>query len=175
MNKINHFLFSFSLTLLFVEPDFIGLVKATLFSLVFGVLIDLDHLFNKKAPWYLKRTWIQEPMGLLVIGIPLAFLLSLVDKSLFPLVLVPYGSHILLDYLCIFEARPLAPFFDIRKKEGWGIFVPDDLFHRSENSRRWVMRVKSKGIKGVSENYFTVFNLIFLVSVIVYKIVFFLK
>lgn len=166
MNKINHFLFSLSLSLPFVEPGPAGLAMAALFSLVFGVLVDLDHMLNKDAPWYLKRTWIQEPTGLLLVGLPLALLLGMIDKSFIPLVLVPYGSHILLDYLCIFEARPLAPFLDVRKREGLGIFVPDDPLHKSENSRRWAVRAKAMGVRGVSENYFTLFSLALLAFVL---------
>jgi len=170
MNKLNHFVFAFALCLLLLDVSPRNVFLSALFSLVFGVLVDYDHVINKEAPWYHKRTWIQEPLGLLLIGAPLAWLLSLVDRALLVLVLAPYASHILLDYLCVFEACPLAPFSEVRKKEGWGIFVPDDLFSKSENAKRWARRVKEKGIRGISENYFTPFNLAFLTLVVLFKL-----
>jgi len=142
-----------------------------LFSLIFGILIDYDHKFNKKAPWYHKRTWIQEPFGFLIIGLPLSFILGKIDKIFFILVLIPYASHIFLDYLCIFETYPLAPFLKIKKKEGLGIFIPDNLFIKSENTQKWARRVREKNIKGISENYFTLFNLIFLIIVVFVKLI----
>lgn len=170
MNSYNHFLFSLSLCLLLLPPTPANAVLAVLFSLVFGVLIDLDHVVNKRAPWYHKRTWLQEPLGLIIVGLPLALVLSLViEERLALLILVPYSSHILLDYLCVFEARPLAPFLSLKKKEGWGLFIPDDPFVKTENSKRWARRVREKGIRGISENYFTVFNLLLLVLVIVVR------
>lgn len=78
-----------------------------------------------------------------MVGLPLAFILSRIDKAFFILVSIPYLSHILLDYLCVFEARPLAPLFRIKKKEGLGIFIPDDLY-KSVNSKRWKERAKAK-------------------------------
>ncbi len=170
MNKVNHFIFALNLCLLFLELNVLNLAYIAIFSLTFGVLLDLDHKFNKKAPWYHRRTWIQEPLGFIFIGLPLARLLSLIDKSFFILVSIPYLSHILLDYICIFETYPLAPFLKVRKKEGIGIFIPDDLFVKSENSEKWIKRVKSKSINGVSENYFTLFNLVLLVMIFISKL-----
>jgi hypothetical protein len=133
------------------------------------LLIDLDHKLNKKAPWYAKRTWIQEPLAIFIIALPLATLFSVIDKFFFVLILLLYVAHILLDYLCIFEAQPLAPFFKIKKKEGLGIFIPDDLFRKSENSRKWTKRVKVKKIKGISENYFTIISILLLFSSILIR------
>ncbi len=174
MNKINHFMFAVGLCLIFFELNFIlnfiNLAFIIIFSLIFGVLIDYDYKFNRKAPWYHKRTWIQEPLGFILVGLPLAFILSLFNKNFFILVLAPYFSHVLLDYLCIFGTYPLAPFSKIKKKEGFGIFIPDDLFIKSENPRNWTRRVKVKKIKGISENYFTIFNLILLITILLFKL-----
>jgi len=170
MNKLNHYVFALSLCLLLVEFNSLNVALSALFSLVFGVLIDYDHALNKKAPWYHKRTWIQEPLGLLFIGVPIALLLGLIDEVFRVLVLAPYASHILLDYLCVFEACPLAPLSDIKKKEGWGIFVPGSLFFKSEDTERWAKRIKEKGIRGISEDYFIVFNFAFLAVVVLLKL-----
>lgn len=161
-------MFSISVCLLLVPFNFVNMVSIFLFSLVFGVLIDYDHKFNEKAQWHHRRTWIQEPLGLIIIGLPLSFIFGMIDKLFFVLILVPYASHILLDYLCIFETSPLAPFSRIKKKEGFGIFIPDSLFIKSENTKKWIRRVKDKNIKGVSENYFTILN--FLIVVIILKL-----
>jgi len=169
MNGINHFIFAISLCLFFLDLSVFNLAYVTIFSLIFGVLIDLDHKINKKAPWYRKRTWVQEPLGFVFIGLPLAYLLSLIDKNLFILVSIPYLSHIFLDYLCIFETYPLAPFSKIKKEEGFGIFIPDDLFIKSKNSKKWSERVKNKKIRRISENYFTIFNLILFTLVLLSK------
>ena len=170
MNWLNHFIFAISLSLIFVELNFINLIFVIVFSLLFGVLIDLDHKFNRRAPWYHKRTWIQEPLGFVLVGLPLALVLSLINKNFFILVLVPYFSQTLLDYLCVYEAYPLAPFSKIKKKEGWGLFIPDNLLVKSENSRKWAERIKVKKIKGISENYFTIFNLILFITILSFKL-----
>jgi len=170
MNSLNHFVFAIGACLLFIPFSLINVLLAALFSLIFGVLIDCDHTLNKKSPWYHKRTWIQEPFGLVTIGLPLSFILGVIDKIFFILVLVPYATHVLLDYLCVFETFPLAPFSKIKKREGLGIFIPDGLFIKSENSKRWARRIEEKNIRGISENYFTVFNLVFLITVLFFKL-----
>lgn len=83
----------------------------------FGILIDYDHIFNEKAHWYHKRTWIQEPFGFVLIGLPLAVIINLVNKIFFILVIIPFWGHIFLDYLCVHEACLLAPFSQIKKKK----------------------------------------------------------
>lgn len=169
MNGINHFIFAINLCLIFLGISSSNLVFIILFSLMFGVLLDIDHLFNRSSQWYHKRTWVQEPVGFVLIGIPLAFAISMLDRIFLSLVLIPYASHIVLDYLCIFETYPFAPFSKVKKREGLGIFIPDDLFIRSKNSKMWSKRVKIKNIEGISENYFTIFNLILLFSILVFK------
>lgn len=165
MNQLNHFIFATSLYLIFIELNIINLFYIVLFSLIFTVLIDYDHKFLRKKAWYNQRTWIQEPFGFIFIGIPLAFLLSLINRIYFVLVITPYLSHIFLDYLCVFEAHPLAPFSKLKKSEGFGVFIPDNLFG-SKNSKKWAKRVKLKKIRGISENYFTIFNLILFITII---------
>ncbi len=169
MNWLNHYIFAVSMCLLFLETNLYNLLFILLFSLVFGTMMDIDHALNKKAPWYHKKMWIQEPLSLVLIGLPIAVVLSFVDKMFFVLVLVPYASHIFLDYLCVSEAHPLAPFSKIKKKEGLGIFIADDLFRKTQNSKDWARRAKAKGMKAVSENYFTLFNVLLLVAVVIFK------
>lgn len=169
VNSLNHFVFAFSVALLFMKPDLHGFMLALMGALVFGVLIDLDHKLNKNAPWYHKRTWVQEPLGLLIVGLPLACFLGFFDQQLFYAVLAPYASHVLLDYLCVFEAEPFAPLLRIKKREGLGLFVPDDLFHRSINSARWKEKAENKGWRAISENYFTPVNLAILALVVAAK------
>ncbi len=159
MNQLNHFLFSFFLLQLFYPNNFLENFVFSLSSL----LLDLDHYFTKK-PWYKKRSWVQEPFGFLFIGLPLAFFCSFIKNHFFWLVVIPYLSHLTLDYLCIFETYPLAPFLEkIRKKEGFGIFIPDSLFP-TENSKKWKIRVRKKKIKGISENYFSAVLLILILA-----------
>lgn len=154
MNSINHFIFSLSLCLLLGFNQSIEL--PIIFSFVFAVLIDLDHFYKKiKKPWEARRTWIQEPLGLILVGFPLALLLSFINKSFLLLTLIPYSSHIFLDYLCVFEAFPLAPFSKIKKPKGMGVFIP---FYF-----KWKMKGK------ISENYFLMTNLIFLLIFFLFK------
>ncbi len=170
MNPLNHFIFAVSLTLVAVGPHTYSTVLAVLVtSLIFSVLIDLDHLVNKRAPRHHKRTWIQEPLGLVLIGIPLATLLYRLTANIsaFYMIIVPYASHILLDYLCIFEADPLSPITKrFRKKEGLGIFYPDSLV-KGSNERYWNSRVNERGYRAISENYFTPIALALLILAII--------
>ena len=170
MNKINHHIFSISTGILFFDRiNILNISLLVLFTILVNIFLDYFHGSIEKAekqnkPWYHRRTWIEEPLGFVFIAIPTALLFSFINKIFLILILVPYGTHILLDYLCIFETCPLAPLsYKIKKREGLGIFIPDDLFRKSENSRRWEKRVRDKGIKGISENFFTIFNFILLI------------
>lgn len=167
MNPLNHFLFALNMVLIFLDSS-VSLFFIVLFCLLFGNLVDLDHLLNKKAPWYHKRTWIQEPFGFLVIGFPIAIALSFLNKSFFLLVLIPYASHLILDYFCIHEAYPLAPFSKLKKREGFGIFRADFPFIRMDYSKSWKRRIESIHHVTVSENYFLIFNLCLLFFLIVF-------
>ncbi len=174
MNSVNHGLVALALTLLFVNPHALNILWAVATALVFGVLIDVDHHLNRGAPWFHRRTWVQEPLGFLVLGVPTALTLArlLSAPTLAWLVLTPYASHIMLDYLCVFEAFPLAPLTHrVVKREGSGLFYPDDLW-RSENAARWFRRVKERGYRAVSENYFTPVAAALLATVAAVKLVF---
>ena len=172
MNRPNHYLFSISLGILFLKWNVLNLILIIFFTFLINELLNFFHDYKKeKRPWYHRRTWIEEPLGFIFIGLSLAFALGFIDKIFLILILVPYASHIILDYLCIFETSPLAPFSKIKKKEGWGIFIPDDLFSRSENSRKWAERVKIKKIRGISENYFMIFNILLFILIVFSKII----
>jgi hypothetical protein len=170
MNPLNHFIFAVGISLIFVDLTLGNILLILVFSLIFANLIDIDHFLNKKAPWYHKRTWIQEPFGVIFIGLPLAILLSFFNKIYFILVIVPYISHLILDYLCTYRTYPLSPFSNWEKEEGKGIFFADNLFSKTRNSIKWQNRTNSRGI---SENYFTLFNFILLIFVILVKLNFF--
>jgi len=109
-------------------------------------------------------------LGTLIIGLPLAIITYIIfgELMLALAIIIPYVSHVVLDYLCIFEAYPLDPLTRrIVKREGIGIFYPDTLW-RSSNSNRWISRVRMKGYRAVSENFFTLGALVlFVVAVYV--------
>jgi len=69
MNKYNHFLISF-IVLFLMFGNNVSIIEIAIFSYVFGLLLDL----NLKIGEYLKkqsnhrRTWIEEPFGLVLIG-----------------------------------------------------------------------------------------------------------
>ena len=110
MNAIAHFLVTLVFAKVFnlTEYEF-------LLALLFGVLIDLDHLV--KLPLYLKqnglavvrywnwRTSLQEPVSLLWIVPVSLFLQSWVPVFFFL-------THVALDYLMCYEKRPFFPFSD---------------------------------------------------------------
>ncbi|MBI2655493.1 CDP-archaeol synthase [Candidatus Woesearchaeota archaeon] len=149
MNWLNHFLLSFSLLFLILgEKASSGEIIAA--SAIFGMLLDLDHiakwLFTKEKRYL--RTWVQEPFGFVIIGIPVAIALSILfEPYYFMLVLVPYLSHIILDYLTVNEVSPLAPFSKKRFRLGFIRQFPDSAYSREYK-------------KGVSENYVLAFNIL---------------
>jgi hypothetical protein len=103
--------------------------KEIILAYLFGVAIDLDHLF--KMPLYLKknkmryerhyhwRTPLQEPVALLWI-IPLAVFV----KSIVPIVFSL--SHLLLDYLLVYPKLPFFPFSKFSTR-GVSSLIPDQL------------------------------------------------
>ncbi len=159
MNLINHVLFASVLCAIFVQPKNISEITEILFiSFLINYLIDQDHKLNKKAKWYFKRTWIQEPFSILLIAFPAYLLVSVFNKFFAACLLITWIAHIIADYLCVFPAKPLAPFNNkIIKPEGYGIFYPDTLIFSSENEIKWKARIKRKRIKAISENWFTAF------------------
>lgn len=97
-----------------------------LIILIYSNGLDLDHLykFNSRPKNHL-RTFIQEPFGFLILGIPSAIILAyFLGYIYFWVVFCLYGIHIIADYCCIFETYPLDPFNrEIVKKEGMGIIL----------------------------------------------------
>lgn len=153
MNSLNHFLTPLIVLLIFFKEN--SLTEIMIFSLIFGVLIDLDQLIGKllKKPVHHRSTWIEEPFGLLFIGIPVGLLLSLVDKSYFFLVTIPYLSHIILDYLTTHHQSPLAPFSKKEiKLKGFKAYPHPPWYTGKE--------------KGISENYFTILMIIILLVIL---------
>lgn len=85
------------------------------YALVFGVLIDLDHLFVSRVrlkskkfwlsdPTHCDHSWLHEPFGLLAIAT-----FSLVINSWVPLLF--YGIHFIIDQFVLrAKNKPLAPF-----------------------------------------------------------------
>lgn len=155
MNKYNHFLTSFNLLfLLFIDSS--SIIEIIIFSFIFGVLIDQSQRIGKylKKPLHHRRTWIEEPFGFILIGIPIGLSLSLINKVYFFLVIIPYGMHVLLDYLTIHEVSPLAPFSRKNIKIG---------FFKSEPPEKWYTGKE----KGISESYFLIFNITITIIILV--------
>ena len=154
MNSLNHFLISVGLLLLLYNQQ-ATINEILIFALIFGVLVDLDVfikiVLNKKAEHH--RTWLQEPLGIVLIGIPLGLLLSAVKPYYFFLAVVPYLAHVVLDYLTLHKVRPLAPFSKKQVEVG---------FFRPYPNAKWLQNNQ----KGFSENYFLLLNVIMLMLMI---------
>jgi len=90
-------------------------------ALIFGNLVDLDHLFHLKLilkDWrYLYndkkmlRTFIQEPISLIWI-LPLCLLL----RNFIPLIF--WSVHVLMDYLVVIKKKPFWPISNTVVKTG---------------------------------------------------------
>ena len=81
MNPINHFLVAFLLNV-FLFSHVLSIFTIFLFTIVFAVMIDLDlavGLLLKKPKNHL-RTWVQEPFGFFLLGIPVALILSSINS-----------------------------------------------------------------------------------------------
>ena len=139
MNSISHFFGGFIVGMLLLFTRVITLIDIIII-LTFSTLIDLDHVVNylRKENRYHLRSFVQEPLAIPMIGIPVGLILSFVFNSFiyFWLVIGVYSSHIILDYICTFEALPLDPFSKKYKKpetkgfifplwSGWGHRRPD--------------------------------------------------
>ncbi|MBN1793255.1 hypothetical protein JW826_06240 [Candidatus Woesearchaeota archaeon] len=154
MNSYNHFITSFIiLVVLFFNK--VSIVEIVLFALVFGVLIDGNQTIGKRMrkPEAHKRTWIEEPFGVLFLGVPLGLLLSSIKKEYYLLTVIPYAVHVAQDYLTIHEVSPLAPFSRKNMKTG---------FFKSSPAASWY----TGNEKGVSEKYFLALNILALVAVV---------
>jgi len=155
MNVFNHFLTSFIvLYMFFIDNN--SITEIIGFSFVFGVLLDLNQIIGRYLgrPIHHTRTWVEEPFGLILVGFSLGVLLSLIKKDYFFMVVIPYGIHIILDYLTIHEVSPLSPFSNKNIKTG---------FFKSTPSKVWYTGTE----KGLSESYFLVSN-IFLMIILLF-------
>lgn len=108
MHSLTHFLVAGAFLLALGFP----IAHALLFSFLFAVLIDLDILVGRRLgkPRHHSRTWMQEPFGVLLLGVPIGLVAQQLIAHGFILVIIPYASHIILDYLSHHEVSPLAPF-----------------------------------------------------------------
>lgn len=121
MNLINHFLASIILLFIFLN-GIVSIQEMILFTVIFALLTDIDVFIKYllKVKQNERRTFIQEPFGLLIIGLPIAILLSYLFKPYyFFLVLIPYSSHIILDYISEHTVSPWAPFSKKKVKTGF--------------------------------------------------------
>ncbi len=146
MNWFNHFLLSFNL-LYFILSNKASLREMVIFTVIFGLLIDMDHIikwFYGKDRTYL-RSWVQEPFGFFIIGVPIAIILSVFKPYYFWLVIIPFASHIMLDYMTVNEVAPFDPFSKKRFRLGFIRQYPYPTFEVYK--------------KGISENYMLSFNI----------------
>jgi len=148
MNKCNHFLTSF-IVLFILFGNSIFIIEIVFFSYIFGVLLDQNQRIGKflKKPMKHTRTWIEEPFGLIFIGIPLGLILSMIKNEYFFMVIIPYGVHIIQDYLTLHEVSPFAPFSKKNIKLGFIKAVPSAAWYTGKE-------------KGISESYFLILNVI---------------
>lgn len=145
MTKKTHFVTSFNLlALLFINS--VSFFEIILFSYIFGVFLDENQRIGKylKKPIWHLRTWIEEPIGFILIGIPLGILLSFIKREYFFLTIIPYGFHIILDYLTFHEVSPFTPFSKKNLKVGF--------FERG----------------GILEKCFLIFNIIMMIVLLVF-------
>lgn len=157
MNLFTHFLFSlFILKLVSYSSN---LFFQIFVCITLNLIIDLDHLLPGRLKR--KRRWIQEPFGIILFSCILFFILRLNWKISF---LIPF-SHLFLDYLCIYEAYPLAPFtYKVKKPICFGVVIPDDLLN-SKHAKFWKRLAKIYNCKGISENYVTLIFLLLLIFI----------
>lgn len=151
MNKYNHFLTSFTILLIFFGKN-VSIIELILFSYIFGVLLDQNQKIGKylKKPNKHTRTWIEEPCGLIFIGIPIGVILSIIKKDYFFMVIIPYSLHIIQDYITIHEVSPFAPFSNKNIKVGFFKSVPPASWYTGNE-------------KGISENYFLILIIIMMI------------
>lgn len=153
MNSLNHFLTSF-IVLFILFKENITITEIVVFSLIFGVLLDLNQVVGKylKKPANHRRTWVEEPFGFIFIGIPIGLILSTIKTDYLFMTLIPYGLHIIQDYLTIHEVSPFAPISNKIMNIG---------FFRSFPHASWYVGEE----KGISENYFLILNIIIMLWV----------
>ncbi len=125
MNTVTHFLIGLLVGSIFFGND-LFYIENIMLILIFSNAIDLDHLVAYKfRPKNHLRTFIQEPLAILLIGVPSGLVIAyFLGFDYFWAVICLYGAHVLSDYLCIFETWPLDPFnTKIVKEEGRGVVV----------------------------------------------------
>lgn len=128
MNFVSHVIVGCIFGILLFFQRQITMLDIFLF-LFLSTFMDIDHIINLilKRPKDHLRSFVQEPFGILLIGIPVGLVLYMLigDILYFWLCLSLYFAHLSLDYACVFEAYPLDPFSKkIVKKEGSGIVIP---------------------------------------------------
>ncbi len=139
MNQYNHALLPLLVLLgLFMDSQSVYAIEILLFSIVFGSCIDLNQKVGKKLgrPSHHLRTFVEEPFGVLLIGLPAALLLALIKIEYFVLVIVPYAMHVLLDYITIHRVSPMAPFSG--RVVCVGVIVPSTRGGWPAQSEKWI-------------------------------------
>jgi len=125
MHSLTHFLVSFTILYAFFN-HVVPISFIFIFSLLFGVFVDLDIILSPifGIRGSRARTWFQEPFGMFFFGSIFAFLISqILHSEIFIwLVFLPWASHIFIDYLAIHDVRPLSPFSN--KTYHVGFFKP---------------------------------------------------
>ncbi|MFH1770139.1 MAG: metal-dependent hydrolase [archaeon] len=156
MNWFNHFFFSLNLLLVFFKGE-VSLSTMILFTVIFALLVDVDiliKLFIFKSKEKDLKTWTQEPFGVILIGLPAGLILQyLYGPPYLALVLIPYISHIFLDYITVHNVFPLAPFSKKMVKTG---FIKPKL---------WLKDLID--FSSLNENYVLVLNLIVFVFLMI--------
>ncbi|KAG9396718.1 hypothetical protein J8273_1736 [Carpediemonas membranifera] len=140
MDKFNHAIVpGVILLLLFLFNANITCTEIVLFCIVFGSCIDLNQKLGKLLghPSHHLRTFIEEPFGPLLVGVPVAFALSRLNPLYAPCVLIPYICHICCDYITIHSVCPLAPFSGRIRRVGW-LVAEDKGPWTAPLSERWV-------------------------------------
>jgi membrane-bound metal-dependent hydrolase YbcI (DUF457 family) len=122
MNWITHFLFSMNLLLIFLGSQ-ATIKEMIIFTIIFALFVDLDFIFTTyvlKKEGLNHRTLLQEPFGLLFIGVPIGLLFGYFFQAYyFFLVIIPFFSHIFLDYVTIHNVHPYLPFSKKEIKVGF--------------------------------------------------------
>lgn len=138
----NHFLLAANL-LMALFHDRASFGEIAVISLVFGVLVDLDLVVNKffHTEKQYRRSFIQEPLGIFIVGFPLSWAAGLVNSLYFWMALTSYVSHVCADYLTVHQVRPWAPLS--KKSIKLGLIKPimkDDIsLHASGFPERYVL------------------------------------
>lgn len=108
MNPINHALITYVILL----PFELSIIEIIGFIGLGAILVDADVIIatlRKKGQAHHLRTWIQEPVSLLILWLPIGLVLGLVDTTYIFATLITVAAHIIADYLTIHEVTPLAP------------------------------------------------------------------